>query len=407
MVIPETNAGLDCAESPDTGLCRSCSSRNLKTFYEVKSVPVNSCILLNDAETARNYPTGRIALAFCQDCGFIGNSRFDPELVRYTDAYEEQQSFSPRFNAFAEELAAGLIDRHGLRNKTVLEIGCGKGDFLHLICRLGGNKGIGIDPTYLPRHGQDDDASRVEFIADFYDERYSHLKADMICCRHTLEHIPNTAEFMRTVRAAIGDQIETMVIFELPDVVRVLREAAFWDIYYEHCSYFSLGSLARLFRLTGFDVQRLATEYDGQYLILESKPSGLGGGAPLRDENDLDELKAAVDAFQETYRRHIDGWRERISQIRARKERAAIWGSGSKCVAFLNALDINDEIEVIVDVNPFRHNKYLPGSGKRITSPESLKEYRPDAVIVMNPIYLDEIRASLKSMGLQPELTAV
>ena len=59
---------------------------------------------------------------------------------------------------------------------------------------------------------------------------------------------------MRLVRGSIGDRPQVTVFFELPDMERVLVEQAFWDIYYEHCSYFTLGSLARLFRRTGFDV---------------------------------------------------------------------------------------------------------------------------------------------------------
>src|SRR5687768_15366763 len=95
--------------------CKSCSSPDLTVFYQVDSVPVNSCLLFDDPTQARQYPKGQIALAFCRECGFIGNLRFDPALAQYTQGYEEQQSFSPRFNAFARQLAQGLIDRHGLK----------------------------------------------------------------------------------------------------------------------------------------------------------------------------------------------------------------------------------------------------------------------------------------------------
>jgi hypothetical protein len=76
-------------------------------------------------------------------------------------------------------------------------------------------------------------------------------------------------------------------------------------------------------------------------------------------------------------------------------------------VAFLNTIGIKDEVEFIVDINTYRQGKYLPGSGKLIVPPSFLKEYRPDMVIAMNPIYLDEIRNDLNSMELKPELVAV
>jgi hypothetical protein len=61
----------------------------------------------------------------------------------------------------------------------------------------------------------------------------------------TLEHIAPTGDFVGAVRRAVGDDPQTVVFFQVPDVIRILKEQAFWDIYYEHCNYFSAGSLAR------------------------------------------------------------------------------------------------------------------------------------------------------------------
>jgi SAM-dependent methyltransferase len=288
-----------------------------------------------------------------------------------------------------------------------VEIGCGKGDFLVLLCELGNNKGIGIDPTYVPGRHNESVASKVSFIRDFYSERYAEYTGDMVCCRHALEHIPDTMTFMQTVRRAIGDNTNTIVFFELPDVERVLHECAFWDIYYEHCSYFSLGSLARLFRRCGFEVTDLAKEFDGQYLLLEARPSTGNHSGPLKEEETVSELSKAVDQFQNNYEKIVNRWKRKIQSIRENGQRSVIWGSSSKCVAFLNTIGIKDEIEFIVDINTYRQGKYLPGSGKRIVAPDFLQEYHPDVVIAMNPIYLDEIQSGLNSLGLHPELTAV
>jgi SAM-dependent methyltransferase len=387
--------------------CQSCMSTDLHIFHRLDDLPVNSCLLFDNPEDAKKYPRGELLLGFCRQCGFIGNLRFSSKLARYTEGYEEQQSFSPRFNLFAKNLATGLIERHHLRNKTVVEIGCGKGDFLVMLCELGNNKGVGIDPTYVPgRHDSSLD-SKVHFIRDFYTERYSEHTGDMVCCRHALEHIPNTMEFMQTVRRAIGDKTGTVVFFELPDVERVLHECAFWDIYYEHCSYFSLGSLARLFRRCGFDVTALAKEFDGQYLLIEALPSNGRPSGALKEEESVAELSKAVDDFQRNYDTIMSRWKTKIRSIRENGQRGVIWGSSSKCVAFLNTIGIKDEVEYVVDINTYRQGKYLPGSGKLIVPPSFLKDYRPDVVIAMNPIYLDEIRADLNKLGLSPELTAV
>jgi SAM-dependent methyltransferase len=386
--------------------CQACGARDLVVFYEVHGIPVHSCMLLESREAALAFPTGDLRLAFCPKCGFIGNSAYDESLQHYAPGYEEQQSFSPRFNEFSTSLATRLIDRYDIRGKHVVEIGCGKGDFLLQVCELGNNSGVGIDPSYVPGR-QDSAKGRVRFIQDFYSERYADVRGQLVMCRHTLEHIGDVREFTQRVRRTVGDRDDTIVFFEVPDVQRVLREQAFWDIYYEHCSYFSLGSLARLFRACGFDVLDLAKEYDDQYLVLDARPSPGSTSARFKAENDLDQLSEDVAHFQTNFRSRADHWNHKLRADRQAGRRTAIWGSGSKCVAFLSTLGARDFVDQIVDINPYRHGKFLAGSGKQIQSPRSLREYRPDVVIAMNPIYKDEIRNDLESMGLKPELLAV
>ena len=89
----------------------------------------------------------------------------------------------------------------------------------------------------------------------------------------TLEHISDTANFVGTVRRSVGDRYDSVIFFQVPDMTRVLRDLAFWDIYYEHCSYFSADSLKLLFEEQGFDVMDVWTDYDDQYLMITAKPS--------------------------------------------------------------------------------------------------------------------------------------
>ncbi|MCH8271549.1 MAG: SAM-dependent methyltransferase, partial [Planctomycetes bacterium] len=81
--------------------------------------------------------------------------------------------------------------------------------------------------------------------------------------------------------------------------------------------------------------------------------------------------------------------------------------SGSKGVAFLTTLGVTDEIDCVVDINPHREGTFMAGTGHEIVSPESLADHGVDNVIVMNPIYVDEIRGTLSEMGLHPNVVAV
>lgn len=390
-------------------ICRSCGSTDVEVFHELKSVPTNSCILIPSREEALHYPKGDILLGFCTDCGFISNTAFNPKLTEYSGRYEETQGFSSTFNAFHRELASRLIRRHDLHGKDIIEIGCGKGEFLSLLCKMGGNRGIGFDPAYINERGDQEAAGRVTFIEDFYSEKYADYRGDFIICKMTLEHIPTPFEFVSMVRRSIGEQTRTMVFFQVPDVVRILRDCAFEDIYYEHCSYFSSISLTRLFRKCGFEVLHQQTDYDDQYLMIEAKP--MGGiqreAHSLGEGDDLEELRSYVNRFERNYQEKALEWKTRFQEFHTNGRRVVLWGSGSKAVAFLTSLDLDSAVDYVVDINPYRHEFFMAGTGQEIVAPEFLQTYRPDTVIVMNPIYREEIRRKLESLSLYPQITAL
>lgn len=379
----------------------------MSPFYEVKNVPAHSVLLMPAREVALNYPQGDLVLGFCQDCGFISNLAFDPGQHEYSSRYEETQGFSSTFNAFHRRLAIYLIDRYDLHNKTVIEIGCGKGEFLNLLCELGQNHGVGFDPAYVSERNQSPAKDRIAFIKDFYSEKYSAYKGDFVCCKMTLEHVQPVADFVRTIRRTLGDQTGTIVFFQVPNALRILWELAFWDIYYEHCSYFSMGSLAHLFRKGGFDVLNLWQDYDDQYVMIEARPRTGPAKARLSAEKDLEELTAAAAYFAENCQTKIEKWKQDLQTLKRGGRRVVLWGGGSKAVAFLTTLGIQDEIGYAVDINPHKHGTYLAGTGQEIVVPSFLKEYQPDTIIVMNAIYCNEIQQELAGMGLSPEIKTV
>jgi hypothetical protein len=391
-------------------MCPGCETQGMRVFYAVDGVPVNSCIQLETAEAAKNYPTGKIRLAFCDTCGFVNNIAFDPGMAEYSARYEETQGFSPTFNAFHEDLAKRLIERHDLHRKRIIEIGCGKGEFLDLLCALGENNGIGFDPGHDPARNRPQRPDLVRFVEDFYSEKYADERGDFVCCKMTLEHIYPTREFMGVVRASIGDASDTTVYFLVPDATRIFRECAFEDIYYEHCSYFTRQSLGALFARAGFDVIGMDSEYDGQYLSIEARAAAgetrttpqfdaKGAEAALVRE-DVEEFVAKLSSLQET-------WQRRVRETVNAGGEVVLWGSGSKAVSFLTTLDLGDAVERVVDINPYRQGHFMPRTAQPIVAPEALRDRAPDLVIVMNRIYTGEITAQIESLGIAPEIAAL
>lgn len=376
----------------DAPSCPCCRRASLSTLYRQKDIPTTSNLLMPTRGDALRWPRANLTLKLCGDCGFIFNSDFDPSTQQHTARYEATQGHSPTFSAFARQLAERWTRQHQLTGKQLLEIGCLHGDFIAELCDVAQTTGIGIDPELAVERTPQRARGQVEYIADFYGPKYAHLPADFICCRHTLEHIATPLQFLRSIRAAIGNRT-TAVGFEVPDTRRVLEEGAFWDIYYEHCSYFTAESLNQLFVHAGFQVTQASLEYDGQYLIVDAVPAQQCDAAP----HPIAPAPAlSSDALHTTLAR----WRAfDVTQ------RVAIWGSGSKAVGFLTTLGLSHEsVPFVVDINPHKHGTFLPGTGQQIIAPADLAAFQPAVVVAMNPIYRDEIQQHLTHLGIGAEL---
>lgn len=386
--------------------CPCCGGEATTTLYRAPAIPVHSCILLNSSEEARAFPRRDLQLAFCSDCGFLYNERFDQAVMEYAGDFEESQHFSDTFNSFAKQLAMDIVQKCSISEKHVLEIGCGKGEFLRELCRIGGATGLGIDPGYRDDDGRSRQYDKVQFLAEYFNPG-GDLNADIVLCRHTLEHISPVRDFIASIRKGVGARVHPWIIFETPDAKRILDEGAFWDIYYEHCSYFSPGTHARLFRQNEFEVTDLSLQYGGQYIVQYAKPLAGRSKPRLELEEDLDEMRALAEQFPARAKAVQDEWRRRVLTARADGRRVVIWGGGSKGVSFLTTLGLDAEVSAVVDVNPYKQGKFMPGTGHRVIGPQALADAPPDLVIVMNPIYVDEIKMDLRKMDLTPEVVAV
>ena len=407
VILPGGDARFLKAASPRPGrnACPCCSSSRITVFYEAAAIPIHSCILLDTPQAARALPRRDLELAHCEACGFVFNRVFDTAVMQYSEGFEESQHFSETFSGFARRLAGEVARTCEISGKTVVEIGCGKGEFLVELCRLGQARGVGIDPGYRADPGRTSPDVDVSFIVDFFSDRYrQQLDADVILCRHTLEHIHEPQALIELIRRSIGNKHGVWVMFETPDARRVLQEGAFWDIYYEHCSYFSAGAHARLFRAAGFDVTGLSLQYDGQYIIQYARPSDGPTQPGPGLEDDLRSMHALVDVFPAQVQKLQAYWKGRLRSARDAGRTVALWGGGSKGVAFLTTLGVTDEVSAVVDINPYKQGKFMPGSGPPVVAPEQLAGYSPDLVVVMNPIYLEEVERHVRALGLSAEV---
>ena len=379
-------------------------------LIDMPGVPVHCNVLWPTREAALAAPRGDIRLTYLPTCGHTYNPAFDPSLMEYTQEYENSLHFSPRFQEYATALAEGLVEKYDLHGKDIVEIGAGKGDFLIMLCAMSGNRGWGYDPSYVPEPGYT--APNVTFVEDFYTEKYLDQRADLIVCRHVLEHIPDPDAFIAQVRRAVGEQ-QSVVFFEVPNALWTLQRGGIWDVIYEHCSYYSPTSLAHLFERHGFRVLAVNEVFGGQFLTIEAIPVEQGPGAERSslepgswklEPANLAALTKDAHAFAAAYQAKRDEWRARLAGLAAGGKRGVVWGAGSKGVTFLNATGAGEEIVAVVDINPRKQGKYVAGTGQRIVAPTELAEIRPDFVIIMNANYREEIGGMLAEVGVAAEI---
>ena len=397
-------------KSHSSPCCTACGSNRLTDFFESTKQPVCVGTVYDSVEEARGAPTADIVLAYCHGCGLVFNRIFDVEKVGFKPGYEVALNHSPVFRKFISGVADRLIDRFDLHDKTILEIGCGGGYFLRLIAERGGNHGIGIDPTVLREGVVQLPAGSVEFIRGFYGEQSADIAADFICCLSVFEAIPRPVELLRTVRQTLGDRTDVPLYFEVFNAFRAIQDRETWSIHYEQCNYFSLESVTSLFRRCGFDVVDAGTCYQGeQYLYVEASPSiekssnlGLTDGTTGED-TESDSLPEEIAAFASSYVEQSAAWQERLDQFARDEDRVVVWGTGGKGIGFLNALNTDGVISYVIEINPDKQGKFVPGSGQQIMPIEFLAEYKPDKVIITNPLYQEEMQQQARELGVNPE----
>ena len=294
-------------------------------------------------------------------------------------------------------MARDLIAQFDLRQKQVLEIGSGQGDFLRLLCQLGPNQGYGFDPSFGPR-SEPAGQGNIEFVRGYFGPENLDLAFDLVVCRHVLEHLATPQDLLALIR-----QVNAPVFFEVPNALYTLRDLGIWDLIYEHPSYFTPTSLRQVFNRQNFVQTQIAATYSDQFLTLKGQPGWPGAGlAPSPDE--MAHMKTLVSAFEREYGRKVAAWQTRLRRYAQTGQRVVVWGAGSKGVTFLNVFKTHSQIQAIVDINPRKVGKFIPGSGHIIVNPETLVEIQPAVVILMNSVYENEIRATLSGLNLSPQI---
>jgi SAM-dependent methyltransferase len=375
--------------------CLVCGSGDLRLLADLPAVPVLCNQIIRDPAAARSVKRAPLRLVGCYGCGHMFNAAFDPAVIDYDAAYENSLLCSPRYRNFTDEIVTRIRTRCGDDARSVVEIGCGRGEFLRILSESGYSEATGFDPGRPDETLSSPDGARIAIVGEAFDPVRTP-QADLVCSRHVLEHLSDPVGLLRQVRTAYAGRPPRLVFLEVPNGSFTLSRLGIWDLIYEHVSYFTRWSLSRAMTEAGLYPLAVEPVFGEQFLVAEARLAGAADPEPPPSAIVEDFM-----TFGRRFDRMIGEWRAWLQAARAGGRRLAVWGAGSKGVTFLNLLDRDVEraVSYVVDANPLKAGAYVAGTGHPIRPPDDVTRERPDAILLMNPEYEREIRQTLTDLG--------
>lgn len=377
--------------------CRFCGNNLYYEFIDlINSPPSNSYLSfeqLNEPEIF--YP---LKLFVCDKCFLVQIDEYKKNADIFNDDYAYFSSFSTIWIEHAKNYVEMITNRLRLnKNSLVIEIASNDGYLLQYF-KQKKIPCIGIEPT--KNTAAIAIGKGINVMEDFFTEKLAAdmPKADLIIGNNVLAHVPNINDFVKGLKKMLKPK--GVITIEFPHLLNLITQSEFDTIYHEHYSYLSLFSTMQIFQahnLNLFDVEELPT-HGGSLRVYATHL----GSNNKKSENIDKVLKKEIDANLNK----LEGYRNfqtKIDKIRydlltfllkMKKQggKVAAYGAAAKGNTLLNYCGVKkDLISFIVDKNPYKQNKFLPGSHIPIVSEDVLIKEKPEFIIIIPWNIKDEI----------------
>lgn len=359
-------------------VCPVCNSHDLIKVFKHDNLPLYNLNYYNTREKALVAPSANVDFVKCQNCEFLFNSSY--QQLSYQVAYESSRASSAIFNEYLKGVGKALITSLKQKVKTIVEVGAGDCHFAEVILNFNPNlKYLAFDPSW--------EKSVVEGNLFKFNEYYQQqeVKPDLVVARHTLEHIINVKEFIKS----LTHELPLFVFIEIPCSSFVLKNN-FHYFSYEHCSYFDQNSLSILMSEFGYSPVFVDYIFNDENIISLWSLSQDNGTEIIKTPNKISQ-------------KEFHDWKS--SLISKLQNGDVIWGAAGKGVMTVNLLELNyKKIPFVVDKNSNLQGKFIPMTGNEIISPNDLKKINPDNVLVLNSLYLDEIISECRELDVHTNI---
>lgn len=314
----------------------------------------------------------------CRECGLIQLSN---KPVEYYREVIRAAGISNEMKEFRTKQFSNFVNSLGLRNKKILEVGCGRGEYLSVMNDLDVNafgleyskdsvdlcRGIGLSV-------QEGYLENSEFILD-------DALFDGFFILNFLEHLPNINEALQAMQANIVE--EGVGLIEVPNFDMILEKNLFSEFIGDHLFYFTNETLERTLNLNGFEVIDKAVVWYDYVISVHVKKT-------KKKRHFLGEIeKVDIDHFVQHQQKITDNLFGYLNSLD--EGEIAIWGAGHQSLAIIALTNIQDRISYLIDSADFKQNKFTPATHIPILSPDILKDKQPEAIIIMAASYSDEV----------------
>ena len=373
--------------------CRHCNSSLEHVFADLGTSPPSNSYLREDQLNKPElfYP---LRVKVCESCWLVQAEDFTNREEFFSNDYAYFSSFSTTWLVHAKEYVQKMTERFKLgKDSFVVEVASNDGYLLQFFkdilvpC-------LGIEPTKSTA-----DAATIKGIPtlqDFFGRKLAdslareNKKADLTAANNVLAHVPDINDFIGGFSILLKDT--GVATFEFPHLLQLVNHTQFDTIYHEHYSYLSLLAVQKIFLENGlevFDVEELPTHGGSLRVFAQKKNIGKQPISTKVTELLREEKRASIDSikFYQGFQDKINTAKNRMLEflIKANQDKSLVigYGAAAKGNTFLNYAGIrSDLISFVVDKNPHKQNKFLPGSRIPIYSEQMIKDKKPNYVVI-------------------------
>ena len=321
----------------------------------------------------------------CRECGLV---QLNSEPVSYFRGVIRAAGYSKEMGEFRRRQFSEFLKVRSLVNKKVIEIGCGRGEYLSLMEDCGADT-YGIE--HLRSSVEECLKNGLKVNEDFVEKKEQELKGapfDAFFCLNFLEHIPDVPAFLQGIRNNLTDQ--GVGLIEVPNFDMILREQMFCEFMTDHLYYFSKETFVATLATHGFEVLECKEVWQDYILsaVVKKSPNVTATRANVQ--------KLDLSAFSQQQTQLEKNFSDYVAKFPAGS--IAIWGAGHQALAVMSLAKLGGKIKYVLDSAPFKQNKFTPATHIPIVSPQKIEEdLSIQAVIVMGASYSDEIVKNLKN----------